>query len=165
MPGQFICRFNWTCHYWFDCAQAISTEWICLLINIGLEISSATFEQLSSRNKTHYALYGMLLALAAVIISIWELVNKGKRERVKWMKRGTWWWFYHPSPHYTPFGTVPDIYGLIGGIVQCIFSIIQYDCYRRGVDNPIKLCILPTIFYLCVAGSKMIGKSKTHWRY
>lgn len=105
----------------------------------------------------------MLLAIAAVIISIWELVDKGKRERVIWMRRGTWWWFYHPSPNYAPFGTIPDIYGLIGGIAQCIFSTIQYVCYLRGVDNPIQLCLLPSIFYLCLAGSKMIGKSKTDW--
>ncbi|KAM5549337.1 hypothetical protein ABKV19_000652, partial [Rosa sericea] len=144
--------------------KGISVDWIFLLINIGLEISSATLEQLSSSSKPHYALYGMLLAITAVTISIWETVDKGKKENVNWMRRGKRrWWFYHPAPHYTPFGSLTDIYGLIGGVAQCIFSIAQYVCYLRQVDYPIQqLCLLPPIFYFCLALTKAFGKSKTH---
>ncbi|XP_021810206.1 uncharacterized protein KIAA2012-like isoform X3 [Prunus avium] len=54
-----------------------SAEWIFLAINLGLEMLSAAFDQASSPRKPHYALFGMLLAIAAVLISIWELIYKG----------------------------------------------------------------------------------------
>ncbi|CAL9022209.1 unnamed protein product [Prunus brigantina] len=71
-------------------------KWIFFLISLGLETISASFDQLSSRSKPHYALYGMLLAIAAVLICICELIQKGYRERVEFKRWGRIWWYYHP---------------------------------------------------------------------
>ncbi|KAL6284464.1 hypothetical protein ACE6H2_015393 [Prunus campanulata] len=51
-------------------ATSESGEWIFLATNLGLEMLSAACDQASS---PHYALFGMPLAIAAVLISIWEL--------------------------------------------------------------------------------------------
>ncbi|CAL8155198.1 unnamed protein product [Prunus armeniaca] len=137
-------------------ATSESAEWIFLATILGLEMLSAACDQASSPRKPHYALSGMLLAIAAVLISIWELIYRGKKERVVLRRWGMLWWFYHtPPPRHTPFGTLPDIYGLVAGISQCICSIVQYVYCLRHADNPIKASILPAIFLMCLGGSKL----------
>ncbi|KAM5562363.1 hypothetical protein ABKV19_017539 [Rosa sericea] len=139
---------------------ATPVEWIFLLTNLGLEILSAAFDQASSPSKPHYALFGTLFAIAAMFICIWELIHKGIKGKVVLKKFGKLWWYYYPHPHEsTPFGTLPDIYGLIGGISQCICSITQYVYFSWHADSPIKLSLLPAIFLLCLAGSRL-KKSK-----
>ncbi|XP_008245097.1 PREDICTED: uncharacterized protein LOC103343207 isoform X1 [Prunus mume] len=141
-------------------ATSESAEWIFLATILGLEMLSAACDQASSPRRPHYALSGMLLAIAAVLISIWELIYKGKREGVVLRRWGMLWWFYHPPPpRHTPFGTLTDIYGLVAGISQCICSIIQYVYCLRHADNPIKASILPAIFLICLGGSKL-GKNQ-----
>ncbi|XP_021801762.1 uncharacterized protein LOC110745916 isoform X1 [Prunus avium] len=136
-------------------ATSESAEWIFFATNLGLVMLSAACDQASSPRKSHYALFGMLLAIAAVLISIWELIYRGKKERVVLRRWGMLWWFYHPPPGNTLFGTLPDIYGLVAGISQCILCIVQYvDCLRH-VDNPFKASLLPAIFLLCLGGSKL----------
>ncbi|XP_020418546.1 uncharacterized protein LOC18780826 [Prunus persica] len=79
----------------------------------------------------------MLLAIAAVLISIWEL---------------TAYQIVHSGVF---FGTLPDIYGLVAGISHCICCIVQYVyCLRHG-NNPFKASLLPAIFLLCLGGSKL----------
>ncbi|BFG30633.1 hypothetical protein CerSpe_169070 [Prunus speciosa] len=86
-------------------ATSESAEWIFLATNLGLEILSAACDQASSPRRPHYALFGMLLAIAAVLISIWELIYRGKKARVVLKRWGMLWWFYHPPPpRHTPFG-------------------------------------------------------------
>ncbi|ONI05551.1 hypothetical protein PRUPE_5G012700 [Prunus persica] len=86
-------------------ATSKSTEWIFLATSLGLEILSAACDQASSPRTPHYALFGMLFAIAAVLISIWELIYRGKKERVVLRRWGMLWWFYHtPPPRHTPFG-------------------------------------------------------------
>ncbi|XP_021833448.1 uncharacterized protein LOC110773251 isoform X4 [Prunus avium] len=111
-------------------ATSESAEWIFFATNLGLAMLSAACDQASSPRKSHYALFGMLLAIAAVLISIWELIYRGKKERVVLRRWGMLWWFYHPPP-------------------------VQYvDCLRH-VDNPFKASLLPAIFLLCLGGSKL----------
>ncbi|XP_016652466.1 PREDICTED: uncharacterized protein LOC103343208 isoform X2 [Prunus mume] len=137
-------------------ATSESAEWIFLATNLGLEILSAACDQASSPRRPHYALFGMLLAIAALLISIGELIYRGKKERVVFRSRGMLMWFYHPPiPPYTPFGTLPDIYGLVAGISQCICSIVQYVYCLRHADNPFKASLLPAIFLVCLGGSKL----------
>ncbi|XP_008222599.1 PREDICTED: uncharacterized protein LOC103322463 isoform X1 [Prunus mume] len=136
-------------------ATSESAEWIFFATILGLQMLSAACDQASSPRKSQYALFGMLLAIAAVLISIWELTYRGKKERVVLRRWGMLWWFYHPPPRNTLFGTLPDIYGLVAGISQCIFCIVQYVYCLRHVDNPFKASLLPAIFLLCLGGSKL----------
>ncbi|ONI05537.1 hypothetical protein PRUPE_5G011800 [Prunus persica] len=136
-----------------------SAEWIFLATNLGLEMLSAACDQASSPRRPHFALFGMLLAIAAVFISIGELVYRGKRERVVLRRRGMLWWFYHPPPpRHAPFGTLPDIYGVVAGISQCICSIVQYVYCLRHADSPFKASLLPAIFLICLVGSRLSNK-------
>ncbi|XP_021833450.1 uncharacterized protein LOC110773251 isoform X6 [Prunus avium] len=82
-------------------ATSESAEWIFFATNLGLAMLSAACDQASSPRKSHYALFGMLLAIAAVLISIWELIYRGKKERVVLRRWGMLWWFYHPPPGQT----------------------------------------------------------------
>lgn len=118
---------------------------------------SAAFDQLSSPSKPHFALYGMLLAIVAVLTCVLELIYKGIKKRVVWMRWGMLWWFYYPPPRKMLFGTLPDMYGLIGGISQCASSAVDYVCALRHIDNPIKISFLPPTFLICVVVSKLIG--------
>ncbi|CAL9028519.1 unnamed protein product [Prunus brigantina] len=131
-------------------------EWIFLATSLGLEILSAACDQASSPRRPHYALFGMVFAIAALLISIWELIYRSKKERVVLRRWGMLWWFYHtPPPRHTPFGTLPDIYGLVAGISQCICSIVQYVYCVRHANSPFKASLLPAIFLMCLGGSKL----------
>ncbi|KAM5549191.1 hypothetical protein ABKV19_000566 [Rosa sericea] len=138
--------------------MATSTAWIFLLTNVGLEISSAMFDQFSfPSNKPHFALISMVLAILAVIISIWELIHKGIKERVKYRRQlGMFGWFYSRSGNKI-FGSVPDMCGLLGGISQWVYSTVQYVCFLRHIENPYKIYLWPIIFLLC------LGASRLHW--
>lgn len=63
------------------------------------------------------------------------------------------WWFYHPHPRNTRFGTFPDVCGLVLAISQCISSAVQYVYLHRHAENPIKLSVLPVMFIICLAVS------------
>ncbi|XP_008222602.1 PREDICTED: uncharacterized protein LOC103322463 isoform X4 [Prunus mume] len=58
-------------------ATSESAEWIFFATILGLQMLSAACDQASSPRKSQYALFGMLLAIAAVLISIWELTYRG----------------------------------------------------------------------------------------
>ncbi|KAL6195135.1 hypothetical protein ACLB2K_030756 [Fragaria x ananassa] len=133
-----------------------SAEWNFLITNLGLEILSAGFDQASSSTKPQYALFGMLFSIAALFTCILELIYKGRKNGVVLKKFGKLWWYYYPHPHDSvPFGTLPDIYGLFGGVAQCKCSIAQYIYFSWHADSPTKLSLLPAIFLLCLAGSRL----------
>lgn len=136
--------------------QATSTVWVFLLTNLCLEILSAIFDQIASPSKPDYALFGMVLAISAVLTCIVELIHKGKKEGVELKRWGKLWWFYYPPPNGSLFGTFPDICGLVIAISQYICSTLQYVYLCRHVNNPIKLSVLPAIFLICLAGSTLI---------
>ncbi|KAK9944004.1 hypothetical protein M0R45_009589 [Rubus argutus] len=129
-----------------------SAEWNFLLTALVLEIFSAGFDQASSPRKPHYALIGMMLAIAAVLACTWELIHKGSLVLKRWQKLR---WFYYLQPSNTLFGSLPDIFGLVSSISQFVFSTVQYIYFSHHVDSPIKLSLLPAIFLMCLAGSML----------
>ncbi|XP_048441952.1 putative disease resistance RPP13-like protein 1 isoform X2 [Pyrus x bretschneideri] len=84
--------------------EANSAEWIFLVTSLSMEILSAAFDQASSPRRPRYALFGMLLAIAALLTCIWELIYKGRKNNVVWRKRGC----------YMLFGSANEIFGLLG---------------------------------------------------
>lgn len=104
---------------------------------------SAAFELSSSPRKPQYTLIGMLLTIAAVLVCIWELVHKGKKERVLSRRTGILW---RKNKIFCPF---PEIAGLSLAITQFICSGVQYHLYRSHVTCPIILDILTAILVFC----------------
>lgn len=129
-----------------------SAEWNFLLTALVLEIFSAGFDQASSPSKPHYALIGMLLAIAAVLACTWELIHKGSLVLKRWQQLGCFY-YLHPSDAF--FDSLPDIYGLASSISQCVFITVQYIYFSHHVDSPIKLSLLPAIFLMCLAGLRL----------
>ncbi|KAB2627337.1 hypothetical protein D8674_020955 [Pyrus ussuriensis x Pyrus communis] len=98
----------------------------------------------------------MLLAIVGVLISALEFIYKGIKGKVVLIKLGKLWWFYYPPPPcYEPFGTIIEIYGLVGGIAQCVSSIIQYVYFSQHLDSPFKVSLLPAILVLCLITSRL----------
>ncbi|CAL9018500.1 unnamed protein product [Prunus brigantina] len=106
-------------------ATSESAEWIFLATNLGLEMLSAACDQVPPQ--AHYALFVMLLAIAAVIISIWEL---------------------------TAYQIVHSGDGECSGSF-IIHLLVRYVYCLRHADNPFKASLLPAIFLLCLGGSKL----------
>ncbi|XP_008244279.1 PREDICTED: uncharacterized protein LOC103342431 isoform X2 [Prunus mume] len=135
--------------------QATSGEWGFLITGLCLEILSLAFDQASSPSQPLYALFAMIFAIAAVLVCIWELIYKGRKERVVLRPWGRLWWFYHPHPQHGLFGTVLDFMGIFGGIAQCICSIVQFACFLLHADNPIKVSLWPAIFLICLIAKRL----------
>ncbi|XP_068326602.1 disease resistance protein RML1A-like [Pyrus communis] len=137
--------------------QANPAEWIFLVSSLCMEILSAACDQASSPRRPRYSLFGMLFAIAALLTCIWELIYKGRKKNVGLRKRGC----------YMLFGSAIETYGLVGGIAQCVCSIIQYVYYIRRADTPIKLSLLPAIFLICLITARlsrkqMLATDQTH---
>ncbi|CAN6691366.1 unnamed protein product [Malus baccata var. baccata] len=143
-----------------DGIRATSSEWIMLLTSLVIEILSAVFDQASSPRKPHYALIGMLLAIVAVLVCIWELVHNGKKERIVLRRRGILWCFYYPPPNNTLFGTFAEITGLCLGTAQCMCSAVQYHFIRHHATNPMKLSPLAAVFFLGLVVSKLVQNQR-----
>ncbi|KAB2620583.1 protein suppressor of npr1-1 [Pyrus ussuriensis x Pyrus communis] len=122
-----------------------SAEWIFLATSLCMEILSAACDQASSPSEPRYALFGMLLAFAALLTCIWELIYKGMKKNVVWGRRGC----------HMLFGSDIELFVLAGGIAQCVCSIIQYIYYVRHADNPIKMSLLPAIFVICLIATRL----------
>ncbi|KAB2605967.1 hypothetical protein D8674_005684 [Pyrus ussuriensis x Pyrus communis] len=58
-------------------ATSSDSEWNLLFTSFVIETVSAAFDLSSSPRKPQYTLIGMLLAIVAVLVCIWELVHKG----------------------------------------------------------------------------------------
>ncbi|KAJ9160327.1 hypothetical protein P3X46_025738 [Hevea brasiliensis] len=136
-----------------------SLERIFLIANFILELPSAAFDQLSSVHKPQYALLSMLISFTVLIISIIDLVQKGRKERVTWMIRGLIPWFYYPYPNPKPFGTFPDIIGLVCAVFQFFFAAISYGFLSQDADNPIKVSVWPVFFAFGLLCSRFSGNT------
>ncbi|XP_058010143.1 uncharacterized protein LOC131183384 [Hevea brasiliensis] len=134
-------------------------ERIFLIMNFIIELSTAAFDQLSSKRKPQFALISLLMSVIVMLISAVILVWKGQKERVKWMRRGQIPWFYYPSPSHKPFGAFPDIIGLVCAAFQCVFSIIGYSFLSRHANNPVKISVWPIIFAGGLLYSGFVGNS------
>jgi len=122
------------------------------MTNLILEIASAVFDQMG------YALIGMVLAFVALLLAAVELIHMARKERTK--REGLLPPF-HLHATYTfatrkPVGTIVEYFGLAGAVWQCVYSTVEYTYTRQKKDNPIKMCLLPFIFLLCVVISKLI---------
>ncbi|XP_057989725.1 putative serine/threonine-protein kinase-like protein CCR3 [Hevea brasiliensis] len=134
-------------------------ERIFLIANFILKLTSAAFDQLSSVQKPQYALLSMIISFTVLIISIIDLLHKGRNEKVSWMRRRLIPWFYYPYPNPKPFGTFPDIIGLVCAVFQCIFAAISYAFLCQHADTPIKVSVLPIIFAFGLLSSRLSGNN------
>ncbi|KAF2319140.1 hypothetical protein GH714_013525 [Hevea brasiliensis] len=118
-------------------AQKVSSlERIFLIANFILELPSAAFDQLSSVHKP-----------------------RGRKKRVTWTIRGLIPWFYYPYPNPKPFGTFPDIIGLVCAVFQFIFAAISYAFLSQHSDNPIKVSVWPVFFAFGLLSSRLSGNT------
>ncbi|CAL2262977.1 unnamed protein product [Prunus armeniaca] len=134
--------------------QNISSEWTFLTASFVLEILSAACEQLSSRNKPHYAQGGLLFAIAAFLICIWDLADKVIKDRSVLRRREMLRILHYPSPRNTPCFNLAEYYGLAGAVYQLFSATFEWFHVRKGVDNPIKFSIMPLVFLVLLACSR-----------
>jgi hypothetical protein len=119
------------------------------MTNLILEIASAVFDQLD------YASIGMVLAFVALLLATAELIYMARKEKMSLLPC-----FHRPSTSTSapgePAGTIVEYFGLVGAVWQCFYSTVEYAYARQKKDNPIKMCLLPFIFLLCVVISKLL---------
>lgn len=136
-----------------------STQWTLLITSLLLEAISAIFDQLG------YALISMAMAFVALLLSILDLIYKAREKGITCDGRSLLPCFYRHSSHdfqnHKPFGSLVEYFGFAGAIWQCSYTTVGYHYARRNLDNPIKICLLPFIFALCVLISKLV-KSGQH---
>ncbi|KAG6787583.1 hypothetical protein POTOM_003624 [Populus tomentosa] len=130
-------------------------RWTLLMTNLILEIASAVFDQMG------YALIGMVLAFVALLLAAVELIHVALKERIKWAGKRPILPLSHLRSTYTsatrkPVGTIVEYFGLAGAAWQCVYSTVEYTYTRQDKDNPIKICLLPFIFLLCVVIFKLL---------
>jgi hypothetical protein len=121
------------------------------MMNLILEITYAVFAQLG------YASIGMVLAFVALLLATAELIYMARKEIMSLLPC-----FHRPSTSTSapgePVGTIVEYFGLVGAVWQCFYSTVEYAYARQSQkkDNPIKMCLLPFLFLLCVVFSKLI---------
>ncbi|KAB5511154.1 hypothetical protein DKX38_030188 [Salix brachista] len=130
----------------------LKSGWTLLLTSLILEIASAVFDQLG------YALVGMVLAFVALLVATADLIHMAGTERMSLLPI-----FHRPSTANfvpgKPAGTIVEYFGLVGAVWQCVYSTVAYAYARQKKDNPIKMSLLPLIFFSCVVISKLKEKS------
>ncbi|XP_048420026.1 uncharacterized protein LOC125468396 isoform X2 [Pyrus x bretschneideri] len=119
-------------------------EWIFILIGLGLEILSASFDQVSSPRKPLYALVSLLLAITAVFTCILELIHGRMKEKDK-----------DGSPNSMVHRSLPDIFGLGLAVIQCVCSAVQYYFLHQQTSTPMKLSPVPLFFFSCLVVLKL----------
>jgi hypothetical protein len=112
------------------------------MTNLILEIISAVFDQLG------HAFTGMVVAFIALLLAGIEFYMARKeatneKTLLPTSHRDT-------LPSGRAFGTIAEVFGLFGAVWQCFYSTVEYVYARQKKDNPIKMCLLPFIFVLCV---------------
>ncbi|KAF5741496.1 putative disease resistance RPP13-like protein 1 [Tripterygium wilfordii] len=119
-------------------------KWTLLLGSFIFEGLSLAFDQLSSSKKPIYAFMSMITASLGLVISIIELSYR-VRENDMIISR--------------LLGDASGNFGFFGSIWQCVNAVVQYVyLYEKKVNNPIKISVLPLIFLICAAISKLYKK-------
>ncbi|XP_017970835.1 PREDICTED: uncharacterized protein LOC18607171 isoform X2 [Theobroma cacao] len=131
--------------------------WVFLITNFTLELPSAVFDQLSSKDHPQYALIMMLISFIALMACIAELTYKGKKERVTWQWKGRVPWFYCPRTG-KPFCSLWDVIAFASAFLQCVVIAINYSFISRHLNGPIKTSALPIVFALGLLCSKYFEK-------
>ncbi|KAJ6854524.1 hypothetical protein NC651_039449 [Populus alba x Populus x berolinensis] len=110
----------------------------------------------------------MVLAFVALLLAAVKLIHMARKERTKRVllaQLESLLALFHPPATYTfatrkradnSVGTIVEYFGLAGAVWQCVYSTVEYTYTRQKKDNPIKMCLLPFIFLLCVAISKLL---------
>ncbi|XP_021799953.1 uncharacterized protein LOC110758129 isoform X2 [Prunus avium] len=124
--------------------RVTALELTFMLVGFNLEMLSAGFDQVSSTSKPLYALISLLLAIAAVLTCILELIHNGIKHK-------------DASPNRPVFGTLPDIFGLGLAVIQCVCSAVQYYFLHHHHSNPMKLSPVPLFFFTCLVVLKLKG--------
>lgn len=124
--------------------RVTSVQLTFMLVGFNLEMLSAGFDQVSSASKPLYALISLLLAIAAVLTCILELIHNGIKDK-------------DASPNRLVFGTLPDIFGLGLAVIQCVCSAVQYYFLHHHHSNPMKLSPVPLFFFTCLVVLKLKG--------
>nr|TKS11796.1 hypothetical protein D5086_0000068170 [Populus alba] len=106
-----------------------TTEWALLITSVLLEAMSAVFDQVG------HALTGMVIAFLALFFSSLDFIFKARKEGVQSSQ---------------PFGGLLEYFGLAAAVWQCFNSTMGYIYTRKNQQNPIKMCLLPFMFALCV---------------
>ncbi|TXG49737.1 hypothetical protein EZV62_025612 [Acer yangbiense] len=130
-----------------------------VITNLVLELTSAILDQVSSSvSKTQFALFGMLISLAAMLTCILELIYQVQTEKPIWRRRGTllFPWFYYPHQGRKPFGTFKDIIGLVCALCQCVLATVSYCYLRQQADNLIRISLFPIIFAFGILISQIL---------
>uniref|UniRef100_A0A6N2LZU9 mitogen-activated protein kinase kinase kinase n=1 Tax=Salix viminalis TaxID=40686 RepID=A0A6N2LZU9_SALVM len=125
----------------------LKSGWTLLLTSLFLEIASAVFDQLG------YALVGMVLAFVALPLATADLlIHMAPKERTSLLPS-----YLRPSTTHShgtkgkkTGGTIVEYFGLVGAVWQCVYSTVAYAYARQKKDNPIKMTLLPLIFFSCV---------------
>ena len=129
-----------------------------LITSLLLEATSAIFDQLG------YALTSMVMAFVALLLSILDLIHKAREKGISCDGRGLLPCFYRHSSHdfqnCNPLGNLVEYFGFAGAVWQCSYTTVGYHYTRQKLDNPIKICLLPFIFALCVLISKLVKSSQ-----
>uniref|UniRef100_A0A6N2KIE2 Pre-nudix hydrolase domain-containing protein n=1 Tax=Salix viminalis TaxID=40686 RepID=A0A6N2KIE2_SALVM len=130
-----------------DTGEKTILEWTLIIISLLLEATSAIFEQLD------YPLPSMVMAYLALLLFILDLILD-RHDR------------HDQNREYFGFigalGVV-EYFGFAAAVWQCSHTTVGYHYSRQNLDNPIKMCLLPFIFALCVLISKAV-KSNQHER-
>jgi len=107
----------------------------------------------------------MAMAFVALLLSILDLIYKARENGITCDGRSLLPCFYRHSSHdfqnCKPFGSLVEYFGFAGAVWQCSYTTVGYHYAHRNLDNPIKICLLPFIFALCVLISKLV-KSGQH---
>ncbi|CAL2254628.1 unnamed protein product [Prunus armeniaca] len=122
--------------------RVTALELTFMLVGFILEMLSAGFDQVSSASKPLYARISLLLAIAAVLTCILELIHNGIND---------------VSLNRPVFGMLPDIFGLGLAVIQCACSAVQYYFLHHHHSNPMKLSPVPLFFFACLVVLKLKG--------
>ncbi|KAM5585606.1 hypothetical protein ABKV19_004809 [Rosa sericea] len=119
-----------------------SSVWIFSATGFSFEAVSAFFDQVSTPRKPHYALYGMLLSIVAVLVCILDLILNAMKQRRITSESNILW------------GILPEVFGLALACIQCISSALQYSFLCRHAANPLKVSLVPFLFFFVLFAFK-----------